>query len=59
MLHRNVTVEELEDGSSLARIANSETLMAVGELRDDPILLEIAREARNRLTQAVAHLIAQ
>lgn len=59
LLPCNITVEELVDGSSLVRIANPEMLMAVGDLRDNPTLIQTAQEARNRLERVLAHLSAE
>lgn len=56
LLPCNVTVEELEEGSSLVRIANPEMLMAVGDLRDNPTLIQTAQQARSRLERVLAHL---
>jgi len=56
LLPCNITVEELEEGNSLVRIANPEVLMAVGDLRDNPTLIQTAQQARGRLEQVLAHL---
>ena len=56
LLPCNITVEELEEGNSLVRIANPEVLMAVGDLRDNQTLIQTAQQARGRLEQVLAHL---
>jgi uncharacterized protein (DUF302 family) len=49
MLPCNITVEADPQGGSLARIANPEMMLQVGTLQDNPVLREVAMEARARL----------
>jgi uncharacterized protein (DUF302 family) len=49
MLPCNVTVEELPDGNSLARIVNPTAMMLVGDLGENPALQTVASEAYQKL----------
>lgn len=51
MLPCNVTVEELPDGSSLARIANPIMMMTAGNLGENPELVEVAQLAYEKLAR--------
>ena len=57
MLPCNVTVEEDPQGESIVRLANPEAMLTVGELESDPILLEVAREARARMERVAEALL--
>ena len=58
MLPCNITVEEPEPGSAIVRIANPETMMTIGELHENPALVEVAQEARSRLQRVIERLHA-
>jgi uncharacterized protein (DUF302 family) len=58
MLPCNVTVEEESQGKSIVRLANPEAMLTVGELESDPVLLEVAREARARLERVAEALLS-
>ena len=49
MLPCNVTVEAKTDHESVVRIANPEMMMQVGSLQDNPVLVEVAQQAAERL----------
>lgn len=51
MLPCNVTVEELPDGTSLTRIVNPIMMMTVGELGQNPGLVEVAQTASAKLAR--------
>lgn len=57
MLPCNVTVEAEAGGGALARIANPEMMLKVGQLEHHPTLREVASQARQRL-QRVAEALA-
>lgn len=57
MLPCNVTVEADPQGESIVRLANPEAMLTVGELESDPILLEVAREARARMERVAEALL--
>ena len=57
MLPCNVTVEEDLQGESIVRLANPEAMLTVGELESDPILLEVAQEARARMERVAEALL--
>jgi uncharacterized protein (DUF302 family) len=57
MLPCPVTVEAVEQGGSLVRIANPEVMLTVGPFEDNPVLQEVASQARARL-ERVAHALA-
>jgi uncharacterized protein (DUF302 family) len=56
MLPCNVTVEATADGGALARFANPEVMLQVGELGENSTLQQVAGEARTRLERAAASL---
>lgn len=58
LLPCNVTVEEDLQGTSIVRLANPEAMLAVGDLESDPILLEVAQEARARLERVAEALVS-
>lgn len=58
LLPCNVTVEAAEGGGSIVRLVNPETMLAVGYLADNPVLKDVAREARQRLERVQAALAA-
>lgn len=49
LLPCNITVEEETEGKSVVRLANPEAMLTIGNLEGDPVLLEVAQEARARL----------
>ena len=55
LLPCNVTVEETADGS-LVSIVNPEVLLGIGKLGENPIIREVALEARERLERVAASL---
>jgi len=58
MLPCNVTVEESSPGNAIVRIANPEMMMTVGDLQKNPVLVDVAKEARSRLESVLEKLIA-
>jgi len=56
LLPCTVTIEAGEDGGSIIRIADPAVVMTIGELGEDPVLEEVAGEARARLERVVAAL---
>jgi uncharacterized protein (DUF302 family) len=58
LLPCNVTVEANGSHASIVRIANPETVLAVGALEEDPVLSAVAREARERLERVAEALLA-
>jgi uncharacterized protein (DUF302 family) len=58
MLPCNVTVDEIAPGNSIIRIANPEMMMTVGDLQNNPGLVDVAKEARGRLERVTAKLKA-
>jgi len=57
MLPCNVTVEVAPDGNGcIARIADPALMLAVGRFGDDPVLAEVAAEARSRLERVAQAL---
>ena len=56
MLPCNVTVEHGDAGGAIIRFINPEVMLAVGSLREDPILSEVASQARERLERAARAL---
>jgi uncharacterized protein (DUF302 family) len=56
MLPCNVTVEELPDGTSLARIANPIMMMTAGRLGEDPALVDVAQTAYRKLENVAKSL---
>jgi uncharacterized protein (DUF302 family) len=59
MLPCNVTVEQADGGGSLVRILDPEQMMTVGGLADDPVLAEVAKEARERLARVASALTSE
>jgi uncharacterized protein (DUF302 family) len=58
LLPCNVTVEATDAGGSIVRIGDPEALLKVGDLDQNPIVREVAAEARERL-QRVAQSLEQ
>lgn len=57
LLPCNVTVEAAPGGSgTIARIADPEIMLATGRFGADPVLAEVAGEARSRLARVAAAL---
>ena len=56
LLPCNVTVEENDETSSIVRIANPEVIFTVGSLEENSELMEVAREARERLERVAESL---
>ena len=56
LLPCNVTVEDAVGGGALVRIVNPVVMLDAGELAGDPILGEVAREARARLERVASAL---
>jgi uncharacterized protein (DUF302 family) len=59
LLPCNVTVEDDSEGGSIVRVANPEALLSIGGLESDPILKEVAREARFRLERVAEELLSR
>ena len=57
LLPCNITVEEETEGKSVVRLANPEAMLTIGNLEGDPILLEVAQEARARLERVAEALL--
>lgn len=57
LLPCNVTVEEESEGKSVVRLANPEAMLTIGSLEGDPVLLEVAQEARARLERVAEALL--
>lgn len=56
MLPCNVTVEQVDEGRSVARIANPLMMMTVGELSKNPGLVEVAQVAYAKLARVAESL---
>jgi len=56
LLPCNVTVESLEEGGSRVRIIDPDEMMKAGGLDSDPVLGEVGREARDRLSRVARAL---
>jgi uncharacterized protein (DUF302 family) len=56
MLPCNITVEADPAGGSLVRIANPDVMLNVGDMDQDPVLREVAGEARARLERVAQSL---
>ena len=56
MLPCNVTVEEKTETQSIVRIANPETMLNMGELKNNIILQQVANQARQRLERVAQSL---
>lgn len=57
MLPCNITIEADEQGGSIARIANPEMMMTIGGLQDNPMLVEVAKAAREKLERVAESLL--
>jgi uncharacterized protein (DUF302 family) len=57
LLPCNITVEEEVEGKSVVRLVNPETMLTVGNLEGDPVLLEVGQEARARLERVAEALL--
>ncbi len=57
MLPCNVTVETNPSGGTIARLANPEMMMMVGNLQENQALSEVAGEARIRIERVAAALL--
>ena len=57
LLPCNITVEEESEGKSIVRLANPEAMLTIGNLEGDPVLLEVAQEARARLERVAETLL--
>ena len=58
LLPCNVTVEADGSSASIVRIANPETILAVGSLEQNPELAAVAEEARIKLERVAEALLA-
>ena len=56
MLPCNVTVEADPEGGSIVRIADPAVMLQVGDIGHDPVLREVADEARARLERVAKFL---
>lgn len=56
LLPCNVTVESLPEGGSLVRLVNPDVMLGAGRLAHQPLILEIAADARARLERVAAAL---
>ena len=56
MLPCNVTVEADPEGGSIVRIADPAAMLQVGDMGQDPVLREVADEARARLERVAKSL---
>jgi uncharacterized protein (DUF302 family) len=56
MLPCNITVEADPEGGCIVRIGNPEAMLKVGGLDQDPVLQQVASEARARLERVAQHL---
>lgn len=59
LLPCNVTVEDDAQGGVIVRLANPEAMLSVGGLESDPVLRDVAQEARFRLEQVAERLLAR
>jgi len=57
LLPCNITVEQETEGKSVVRLANPEAMLTIGNLEGDPVLLEVAQEARARLERVAEALL--
>ena len=57
MLPCNVTIEAETENTSVVRLANPETMMTVGGLKDNEVLIDVAAEARQRIEKVAASLL--
>jgi uncharacterized protein (DUF302 family) len=58
MLPCNVTVEKSESGRATVRISDPRVLMTTGGFDTDPVVADVAEEARERLARVAAALAA-
>ena len=58
MLPCNVTVEMSESGRATVRISDPRVLMTTGGFDTDPVVADVAEEARDRLARVAAALAA-
>ena len=56
MLPCNVTVESDDAGSSIVRIANPDAMLTIGPLGANPVLVDVAKQARARLERVAQSL---
>ena len=56
MLPCNITVEADPEGGSIVRVADPVMMLQVGGMGDDPVLREVAKEARVRLERVAKSL---
>jgi len=56
MLPCNVTVESTDSGGSIVRIINPAAMFTIGTLGDNPVLVDVASEARARLERVAQSL---
>ncbi len=56
LLPCNVTVETTPQGGTLVRIGNPDVMLGVGDLARDTVLLDVAREAREKLERVARAL---
>jgi hypothetical protein len=56
MLPCNITIEADPEGGSIVRIADPAVMLQVGGMGQDPVLREVASEARARLEWVVKSL---
>lgn len=59
MLPCNVTVEATPEGGSLVRIANPEMMMMAGSLQGNPVLVDVAQDARRLLERVAESLLEE
>ncbi len=57
MLPCNVTIEAETESKSVIRLANPETMMTIGSLKDNDSLTSVAAEARQRIEKVAASLL--
>lgn len=58
LLPCNVTLEEVEEGGTLVRIADPAAMLQAGSLKANPVIREVAREAGDLLRRVEGHLTA-
>ena len=57
MLPCNVTIESVTGNKSVIRLANPETMMTVGNLKDNDSLASVAAESRQKIEKVAASLL--
>src|SRR5512139_2947224 len=57
LLPCNITVEGESESKSVVRLANPEAMLTIGNLEGDPVLLDVAQEARARLERVAEALL--